>query len=44
MLAGGRVLAAGAIASVLVDATLSAAYGIPLRVKGRDGRWTARRA
>jgi iron complex transport system ATP-binding protein len=44
VLAGGRVLAAGAIGNVLVDATLSAAYGIPLRVEGRDGRWTARRA
>jgi iron complex transport system ATP-binding protein len=44
VLAGGRVLAAGPIDGVLVDATLSAAYGIPLRVEGRDGRWTARRA
>jgi iron complex transport system ATP-binding protein len=44
VLAGGRVLAAGPIDAVLVDATLSAAYGIPLRVEGRDGRWTARRA
>lgn len=38
VLAGGRVLAAGPIDGVLVDATLSAAYGIPLRVEGRDGR------
>jgi iron complex transport system ATP-binding protein len=44
VLAGGRVLAAGPIGAVLVDATLSAAYGIPLRIEGRDGRWTARRA
>jgi iron complex transport system ATP-binding protein len=44
VLAGGRVLAAGPIDEVLVDATLSRAYGIPLRVDGRDGRWTARRA
>ncbi len=44
VLAGGRVVAAGPIDEVLVDATLSAAYGIPLRVEGRDGRWTARRA
>jgi iron complex transport system ATP-binding protein len=44
VLAGGRVVAAGPIHEVLVDATLSAAYGIPLRVDGREGRWTARRA
>jgi iron complex transport system ATP-binding protein len=44
VLAGGRVLAAGPIDEVLVDATLSSAYGIPLRVESRDGRWTARRA
>jgi iron complex transport system ATP-binding protein len=44
VLAGGRVVAAGPIGTVLVDATLSAAYGIPLRVEGRNGRWTARRA
>jgi iron complex transport system ATP-binding protein len=44
VLAGGHVLAAGPIGGVLVDATLSAAYGIPLRVEGREGRWTARRA
>ena len=44
VLAGGRVLAAGPIDAVLDDATLSAAYGIPLRVENRAGRWTARRA
>jgi iron complex transport system ATP-binding protein len=44
ILAGGRVVAAGPIDEVLVGATLSAAYGIPLSVDGRDGRWTARRA
>ena len=44
VVAGGRVLAAGLIDTVLVDATLSAAYEIPLRVEGRGGRWTARRA
>ncbi len=44
VLAGGRVLAAGPIDDVLVDATLSSAYGIPLRVDARAGRWTARRA
>ena len=44
VLAGGRVVAAGPIDRVLVDATLSAAYRIPLRVESRDGRWSARRA
>jgi len=44
VLSSGRVLAAGPIETVLVDATLSAAYGIPLHVDGRAGRWTARRA
>ncbi len=44
VLSGGRVAAAGTIDDVLVDATLSAAYGIRLRVEGRGGRWTARRA
>ncbi len=44
VLAHGRVVAAGPIAEVLVDAALGAAYGIPLRVEERAGRWTARRA
>ena len=44
VLAGGRVVAAGPIHEVLADATLSAAYGITLRVDGFRGRWTARRA
>ena len=44
LLARGRVVAAGPIHEVLADATLSAAYGIPLRVDGFQGRWTARRA
>ena len=44
VLGGGRVVATGPIHEVLVDATLSAAFGIPLRVDGRQGRWTARRA
>jgi iron complex transport system ATP-binding protein len=44
VLAGGRVLAAGAIDDVLTDAALTAAYGIPLRVARDAGRWTARRA
>jgi iron complex transport system ATP-binding protein len=44
VLAGGRVAAAGAIGDVLTDGVLSAAYGLPLRVDCREGRWSARRA
>lgn len=43
VLADGRAVAAGAIDGVLTDEVLSAAYGLPLRVEARDGRWTARR-
>ncbi len=43
VLAGGRIVAAGPIADVLTDAVLGAAYGLPLRVESRGGRWTARR-
>ncbi len=43
VLASGRVVAAGPIETVLCDAALSAAYGLPLRVHQADGRWTARR-
>jgi iron complex transport system ATP-binding protein len=38
----GRVLAAGVSASVIRDEILSDAFGMPLRVDGHDGRWTAR--
>ena len=44
VLAQGCAVASGAIADVLTDAVLSAAYEIPLRVETCDGRWTARRA
>jgi iron complex transport system ATP-binding protein len=44
VLAGGRVVAAGPIEDALADATLTAAYGIPLRVARDGGRWGARRA
>ncbi len=43
VLASGRAVAAGPIAGVLTDAVLGAAYGLPLRVDARAGRWTARR-
>ena len=42
VLRDGRALAAGPIASVIRDDVLSEAFGVPLRVEDRDGRWTAR--
>jgi iron complex transport system ATP-binding protein len=44
LLRAGQVLAAGPVESTLHSATLSAAYGLPLRVLASDGRWTARLA
>ena len=41
VLAEGRVLAAGAIGTALTSAILSAAYGIPLRLRRGDGRLSA---
>lgn len=43
VLAEGRVAAAGPIHEVLRDHVLSDAFGLPLVVESRDGRWTARR-
>jgi iron complex transport system ATP-binding protein len=43
VLAAGRVVAAGPIGDVLTDEVLSNAYGLPLRVDCRVGRWSARR-
>ena len=42
LLRHGRVLAAGSVQEVLRDAPLSACFGVPLRVRHEDGRWTAR--
>jgi iron complex transport system ATP-binding protein len=42
VLAAGRQLAAGPIESVLRDDILGEAFGLPLTVERRDGRWTAR--
>lgn len=42
VLAEGRVAAAGPIHDVLRDEVLSAAFGLPLAVESRGGRWTAR--
>ncbi|HEX3908893.1 MAG TPA: ATP-binding cassette domain-containing protein [Mycobacteriales bacterium] len=44
LLRSGRVVAAGPVESTLHSATLSAAFGLPLRVLASDGRWTARMA
>lgn len=44
LLADGRPMAAGPIATALTSATLSAAYGQPLRLSATDGRFHARRA
>ena len=44
LLADGRCVAAGPIATALMRATLSAAFGIDLRLDATDGRYHARRA
>jgi iron complex transport system ATP-binding protein len=41
VLAAGRLVAAGPIASVLTSVTLTEAYGLPLVVRRRNGRFTA---
>jgi iron complex transport system ATP-binding protein len=42
VMAAGRILAAGDLASVLRDDILTAAYGLPLTVDYRAERWSAR--
>ena len=44
LLKAGRVVGAGPLAAVLTPQLLSATFGLPLVVEGRDGRWTARLA
>lgn len=41
VLAAGRVLSAGPIADVLVDQTISTAYGMDIAVHSVGGRWSA---
>ena len=41
VLRSGRVVAAGPIDEVLRDDVLSSAFGVPLAVECRDGRWSA---
>jgi iron complex transport system ATP-binding protein len=38
---GGRVVAAGPTAATLTDEHVSAAFGLPVRVRGEAGRWSA---
>ena len=42
LLRGGGMVAQGRVDDVLTPEALSAAYGIPLEVQRRDGRWSAR--
>ena len=42
VLARGRVVAAGPVVEVLTGPVLSRAFGLPLVVESREGRWTAR--
>jgi iron complex transport system ATP-binding protein len=41
LLRGGRVLAAGDLGPTLTSEALSAAFGLALEVRHRDGRWSA---
>ena len=42
LLRHGRVVAAGPLAEVLTDDTLSATFDLPLEVTGDGNRWAAR--
>lgn len=44
LLRDGRVLAAGSAADVLTSELVSECFAYPIRVDGREGRWTARSA
>lgn len=41
LLRDGRVIVHGAASAVLTDEHVSAAFGVPVRVRGDAGRWTA---
>jgi len=43
LLREGRAVAMGPLGDVLTDAMVSEAFGLPIRVREDDGRWTARR-
>jgi iron complex transport system ATP-binding protein len=42
VLSGGRVVAQGALGSVVTSAVLSEAFGVAVEVSERSGRWSAR--
>jgi iron complex transport system ATP-binding protein len=42
LLRAGSTVAAGPVTEVMTDANLSECFGIPLSVRGEDGRWAAR--
>ncbi|GAB3063322.1 ABC transporter ATP-binding protein [Sediminivirga luteola] len=44
LLSAGRVVAAGEVGDVLTSQHVSAAFGHPIEVEHRDGRWSARAA
>ncbi len=41
LLRAGRVVASGPVGEVLIDGPVSAAFGLPVRVLRREGRWWA---
>ncbi|TSD95331.1 ATP-binding cassette domain-containing protein [Skermania sp. ID1734] len=41
VLAGGRTVAAGPVAEALTSETVSQAFGHPIRIERRNGRWSA---
>ena len=41
LLRGGRIVASGPTAGTLTDANVSAAFGLPVRVRGDAGRYAA---
>ncbi len=42
LLRGGGIVAQGPVGAVLTNEALSATYGIPLEIRQREGRWSAR--
>ncbi|MGH3443893.1 MAG: ABC transporter ATP-binding protein [Nocardioidaceae bacterium] len=43
LLRGGSVVAAGPLEQVLTEEVVSATFGMPMRLRHEDGRWSARR-
>lgn len=42
LVSDGEIIAAGPVSEVLTSAHVSAAFGLPISVEWRDGRWSAR--